>query len=187
MTSSGNDRILLATPQPRSGTRTDAVGGASADGEPCDVTEMSDTGGALVSAPESRFVVDALGSVLEGDAAASRASLAEGAEATSWAAVLRRLDVAGRALTLDAAIAPSGARAWSAHVAALAAGAGIDPLPSGTVDVLVAWSRGEGVPVQIDLTTDQVGAAPESESAWVAVLVLACLVDRSGFPPQVVA
>jgi hypothetical protein len=148
---------------------------------------MSDSGGALASAPESRFVVDALGSVLDGDGAAARGLLIAGAEATSWTAVLRRLDVAGRALALDAAIAPSGAPAWSVHVAALAASAGVDPLPPGVSEVLVAWSRGDGVPVQIDLTTDQVGAAPEADSAWVAALVLACLVDRSGFPPQVVA
>ncbi len=148
---------------------------------------MSDPGGALTSAPASRVVVEALGSVLDGDAATARDRLLAGAEATSWAAVLRRLDVAGRALTLDAAIAPSGARAWMAHVAALAAAAGVDPLPSGISDVLVAWSRGDGIPVQVDLTTDQVGVVPEAERAWAAMLVLACLVDRSGFPPQVVA
>lgn len=164
-----------------------AVGGASASGEPCHVAEMSDAGGALASAPESRVVVDALGSVLDGDGAAARGLLVAGAEVTGWAALLHRLDVAGRALALDAAIAPSAAPAWSVHVAALAASAGVDPLPAGTSEVLVAWSQGDGVPVQIDLTTDVVGAAPEAESAWAAVLVLAWLVDRSGFPPQVVA
>lgn len=148
---------------------------------------MSETGAALASGSESRFVVEALGSILEGQGSAAREGLVAGAGSTSWAAMLRRLDVAGRALALDAELAPTDVPAWSIHVAALAASAGVDPLPPGTADVLLAWSRGDGVPVQIDLTTDEVGVAPEGESAWVATLVLACLVERSGFPPQVVA
>lgn len=142
--------------------------------------------GARSSAPASRHVVDALGSVLDGDPVAAREQLVAGAEATSWAAMVHRLDVAGRALTLDAAVAPAGVQRWIADVATLAASVGVDPLPPGTPDVLAAWIRGDGVPVQIDLTTDEVAAASEAESAWAALLVLACLVDRSGFPPQVV-
>lgn len=148
---------------------------------------MSETGGALASGPESRFVVDALDAVLDGDGPAAHAGLAEGASVTSWADVLHRLDVAGRALALDADLDPDDASSWVAHVAALAGTAGVDPLPDGTADVLAAWCRGRGVPVAIDLTTGQVDHGPEPDRAWAAALVLAWLVERSGFPPQVVA
>lgn len=148
---------------------------------------MSETGGALASGPESRFVVDALDSVLDGAAASAHAELVAGAAATSWADVLHRLDVAGRALALDAALAPADAPRWAEHVAALAGAAGVQALPDGTGAILAAWSRGDGLPVAIDLTTEQVDPASEDERAWAAALVLAWLVERSGFPPQVVA
>lgn len=151
------------------------------------VTDMSETGGALASGPESRFVVDALGSVLGGHASTGRAELEAGAAATSWADVLHRLDVAGRALALDAAMTPGDALSAPAHVAALAATAGVDRLPRGTDHVLQAWCRGDGVPVGIDLLSGALDPEPDSERAWAATLVLAWLVDRSGFPPQVVA
>lgn len=148
---------------------------------------MSESGGALTSGPESRFVVDALDSVLDGDGAAARAELVTGAEATSWADVLHRLDVAGRALALDADLESSDAPVWAEHVAAVAGAAGVDRLPAGTAEILAAWCRGAGVPVAVDLTTGQVDAEPEADRAWAAALVLAWLVERSGFPPQVVA
>ena len=148
---------------------------------------MSEPGGALASGPESRFVVDAVGSILDGDGDAGRELLIAGAHVTSWAAVLHRLDVAGRALTLDAALVPADTAVWSEHVAALAASAHVDPLPSGIPDVLGAWSRNEGVPVAIDLRSEAVDLSPEDTRVWAAGLVLAWLVERSGFPPQVVA
>lgn len=148
---------------------------------------MSETGSALASGPESRFVVDALGSVLEGRCAEARDELVAGAALTSWADVLHRLDVAGRALAFDAALEPCDVDTDAARVAALAATCGVDPLPAGTAQILDAWCRGDGVPVSIDLITDQVDSEPESDRAWAAALVLAWLVDRSGFPPQVVA
>ncbi len=143
--------------------------------------------GALASGPESRFVVDALSSVLDGHGPAGRDELAAGAAATSWASVLHRLDVAGRALALDARLAPDDVPVAIARVAALAATAGIDHLPSGTGAILQAWVRGDGVSVGIDLTTDRVDIEPEAERAWAATLVLAWLVEDSGYPPQVVA
>lgn len=143
--------------------------------------------GALASGPESRFVVDALSSVLDGQGPAGRAELVAGADATSWASVLHRLDVAGRALALDADLAPAEVPTASARVAALAAAAGVDPLPAGTAAILAAWSRGDGVSVDIDLTNDRVAVEHEADRAFAAALVLAWLVEHSGYPPQVVA
>ena len=143
--------------------------------------------GALASGPESRFVVDALSSVLDGRGPDGRSELTAGADATSWAAVLHRLDVAGRALAFEAAIAPCDLPADTGRAATFAAARGVDPLPVGIDRILDAWCRGDGVPVTIDLTTGEVDVVPEPDRAWAATLVLAWLVDRSGFPPQVVA
>jgi hypothetical protein len=148
---------------------------------------MSEMEGALASGPESRFVVGALASVLDGHGPAGRDELVAGATATSWAAVLHRVDVAGRALALDAGLTPADAFHCAPHVAAFAAACGVNPLPAGTGATLEAWCRGDGVPVAIDLTTGQLDAEPEMSRAWAAALVLAWLVERSGFPPQVVA
>ena len=185
--SSGNDRILLAGGGSRRGPSEAPVGGGSARGEPCVVTEMSEKGAALASGPESRFVVDALDSVLDGRCADAQRLLDAGAAVTSWADVLHRLDVAGRALAFEAALRPCDLTADAARVAALAGACGVDPLPRGTAQVLEAWCRGSGVPVAIDLTTGEVDAVTDAGQAWAATLVLAWLVDRSGFPPQVVA
>jgi hypothetical protein len=148
---------------------------------------MSETGSALASGPESRFVVDALDSVLDGRCADARDELVAGATATTWADVLHRLDVAGRALAFDAALDAGDLTTDAARVAAFAASCGVDPLPAGTGQILGAWCRGDGVPVSIDLTSDEIDSAPEADRAWAATLVLAWLVDLSGFPPQVVA
>lgn len=152
-----------------------------------DVTDMSDAGGTLASGPESRFVVDALDAVLAGAGDVGRRHLADGASATGWAAVLHRLDVAGRALSLDAGLRPADAPACAAEVADLAAGSGVRSLPAGVAEVLAAWSRGRGVPVPIDLLEGSIDVVPEQDRAEAACLALAWLVDRSGFPPQVVA
>jgi hypothetical protein len=150
------------------------------------VTEMSDVGGVLAS-PESRYVIDAVGSVLDGVAAGGHDCLTAGAAATSWAAVLHRLDVAGRALALDAGIEAADAPMLAADVASLALAARADPSPDGIDEVLAAWSDGRSIPVPIDLTSDAVDPVAEHERAFAGCLVLAWLVDRSGFPPQVVA
>jgi len=151
------------------------------------VTDLSGTGGTLASGPESRYVVDALGHLLDGDAPAARATLDAGAALTSWASVLHRLDVAGRALALDAGIEPVDAGRWSRQVESLAAGARAEPVPEGVAEVLAAWSAGRGVPVAVDLTAGTVDRVDEDERAFAAALVLAWLVEVSGFPPQVVA
>ncbi len=134
---------------------------------------MSEAAGALVNGPESRFVVAALEALLGGEADVARRALDDGAEATSWAAVAHRLDVAGRALTADDPDAGD-------HVAADADD------PQTVVGVFDAWLRGGGLPATIDLTRSQVGIDSERERAWVGLGVLASLVERSGFPPQVV-
>jgi hypothetical protein len=151
------------------------------------VTDLSDTSGTLASGPESRFVVDALGRLLDGDGSGVRDQLAAGAGATSWAAVLHRLDVAGRALALDAGLDPADAARWARRGEALATSARLDPVPAGLDQVVAAWSSGQGAPACIDLTTEAVDATPEDERALAACTVLAVLVDASGFPPQVVA
>jgi len=150
------------------------------------VTEMSDTGAALASGPESPFVVAAIGSILDGDAAAAHTHLLEGAQVTSWPAVLHRIDVAGRALAMDAELHPDHVPTWRTKVAELAHDAGLDAIPAAVGDVLAAWSRGEDVSVVIDLDRATVHV-DEDPRAWAAGLVLAWLVERSGFPPQVVA
>lgn len=150
------------------------------------VTEMSDTGPALVSGPEAPFVVAAIGSILDGDAAAGHDLLLRGAEATSWPAVLHRLDVAGRALAVDAELHPDHVPTWRTKVAELAHDAGLDAIPPAVGEVLAAWSRGEDVAVVIDLELAEVQVG-EDPRAWAAGLVLAWLVERSGFPPEVVA
>lgn len=149
------------------------------------VTDLSGTGGTLASGPESRYVVAAIGHVLEGSGSAGRASLDAGAARTSWAAVLHRIDVAGRALALDAGLDPADARRWSLQVAATADAAGCE-VPGGVDAVLAAWSAGEGVPVAIDLLAGSVDRLPEDDRAFAACLVLAWLVEVSGFPPEVV-
>lgn len=151
------------------------------------VTDLSGTGGTLASGPESRYVVDALGHLLDGDAPAARATLDAGAALTSWASVLHRLDVAGRAVALDAGIEPLDAGRLAAQVRSLAEDARAEPVPDGVAEVLAAWSAGKGVPVPIDLTADVVDEVAEDERAFAATVVLAWLVDVCGFPPQVVA
>lgn len=153
---------------------------------PPPVTDLSDVG-TLASGPESRHVVEALGHLLDGDAPAARRRLGAGADETGWAAVLHRLDVAGRALAVDAGLRPDDAPACAGEVAVLAAAAGVDPLPPGIAEVLAAWTRGGGVPVAVDLDRGEVDLVPEADRAFAACLALAWLVDRSGFPPQVVA
>lgn len=148
---------------------------------------MPDAGGTLASGPESRFVVDALDAVLAGAADVGRQTLLHGASATGWAALLHRLDVAGRALALDAGLRPADAPACAAEVAALAASSGVRNLPPGVTEVLASWSRGRGLPVPIDLSEGSIDVVPEPDRAEAACLALAWLVERSGFPPQVVA
>ena len=133
-------------------------------GEPSPVSDLSDAR-ALVNGPESRFVIEALEALEDGDDALAEASLAAGAVATSWAAVLRRLDVAGRALLADDPDATQQA-------------------PVGVV--IERWAAGEGVPASVDLTTGAVDARTDAERAWDGLAALGWLVARSGFPPQVV-
>jgi len=153
---------------------------------PQDVTDLSDVG-TLASGPESHHVVDALGAILDGEGEAARLHLEVGATVTSWATMLHRLDVAGRALALDAGLAPADAGPCALEVAFLAIGAGVRRLPAGIQDALAAWSRGEGLPATVDLATEQIDLVPDDQRALGACLAVAWLVDRAGFPPQVVA
>ena len=153
---------------------------------PSSVTDLSDLG-TVAGGPESRHVIDALGSLLDGDGEQGRRHLHQGAARTSWAAVLHRLDVAGRALAVDAGLSPADASVWAREAAELGATAGVDPVPACVEQVLAAWSGGQGLPVDVDLESGAADPVPEDERALSACLALAWLVDRSGFPPQVVA
>lgn len=136
------------------------------------MSELSEAAGALVNGPESRYVVTALEALLDGDGGAARDALERGAEITGWAAVTHRLDVAGRALVVDDPDGP---------VAPVA-----DTEPAVVAAVFDAWARGDGLPVSIDLTTGELGHGSDADRAWMGLGVLASLVERSGFPPQVV-
>ncbi len=133
----------------------------------------------LVNGPESGHVVDAVGALLDGRTWEAREALRTGAESSSWAAVLHRLDVAGRALVSDAA-ADEGA---DEVVAALAATEGTTPADR---DLLVRWRDGDGIAASIDLLNDEVELTDDHDRAWHALGLLAWLVDRAGFPAEVV-
>lgn len=140
---------------------------------------MSGSDGVLVNGPESPYVVAAVESLLDGDREAAREVIHDGARATSWAALAHRLDVAGRALAADvdddADVADVAERAATGDADADEARA-----------VLAAWRHGGGLAVAVDLTTGDVDVRPEADRVWSASRVLAQLVERSGFPAQVV-
>lgn len=135
---------------------------------------MSEPAGALANGPESRYVVVALDALLAGDEDRARQALDDGARATSWAAVTHRLDVAGRALAGDEEL-PGSPRPTV-----------VDTDPESVAAVFDAWLNGTGLSVTVDLTTGDVAPAAPEEQAWLGLVVLGSLLDRSGFPPQVV-
>lgn len=128
---------------------------------------------ALANGPESRFVVAAVNALLDGDVARARLRLIEGADAAGWNAVAHRLDVAGRALAgeLGADIGPL---LDEVDLVPEVLDTSIGPRREDTPSVLARWrdpqSGGE-------LSLDQV---------WPSLAVVAWLVERVGFPAEVV-
>ena len=139
------------------------------------VSEMSgSTRMTLRNGPESGFVVDAVDALLRHDAAAARMALISGAEATGWEAIAHRLDVAGRALAVDAGLRDG---PESDHVVLLP---DLDTSAWSEVhhdagDILSQWTSGEPAPTE-----------PPVDRVWPSLLLVAWLVDRAGYPAEVV-
>lgn len=149
------------------------------------VSELSDSSGAIRNGPESPYVVAVIDALLGGDSEGAAEALDSGAEATTWAAVLHRLDVAGRALAGDPELA-SVEIDWDDAADRL--GWHLTPAACRAAEAsLQEWAAGRGVAVSVDLTTDSVDARTDRERVWPAVVAVAWLVDRSGYPAQVVA
>lgn len=132
---------------------------------------------ALLNGPESRFVVEAIEAVLDGDLDAAVHLIGDGADRTSPATMAHRLDVAGRALARDDLT-----EGRSDQPLALP---GIE-LPATAERIWHAWADGRGLEASVDLLDDQVSSVDVGDQLVDALLVLTALVERSGFPPQVV-
>jgi hypothetical protein len=136
------------------------------------------TASPLENGPETPFVVEAVDALLRSDVVAARLALIEGAEATSWAAIAHRLDVAGHALAVDAGL----------HVPA-------DDDP-GRDEILLlpgldtsSWAADEGSAVAgliARWTTDDQPADLPLEQVWSTLVVVSWMVERAGFPAEVV-
>ncbi len=140
----------------------------------------------LASGPETPFVVDAVAGLLRGDRVAARIALLEGAEVAGWSAIAHRLDIAGRALAIDAGLwdPPGPAGNGSAQRGDIVVLPGLDT-SSGFTD-------GVGAPVAaaaevIHLWTTGDGSALPLDRIWPSLTVVAWLVERAGYPPEVVA
>lgn len=126
---------------------------------------------ALVRGPESRLVIEAVDALTRGERDTARTIVRKAVEAVGWQAVGHRLDVAGRNLTIDADISVDGPGV-------------VDALPE-----LIGchWvESGELYWVSAVLATWCEAGAVESDQLWSATLALAWLVDRAGFPAEVV-
>ena len=134
---------------------------------------MSEAGEfALANGPESRVVVGALDAILGDDADAAQATLLAGAEEVGWEAIAHRIDVAGRALAVDAGITPATIPDEIDLTPALRASF-LTSTADGIPDVLARWW---GAP----------DAPSEFGTVWPSLVMLAWLVDRAGFPAEVV-
>ncbi len=126
---------------------------------------------ALVRGPESRHVIEAVDALLRDDLGTARAIVRRGSETLGWRPVAHRLDVAGRNLVADADLGVDGPGV-------------IDALPE-----LIGchWiEAGELYWVSAVLVTWCEGGAIDHDQLWTALLALGWLVDRAGFPAEVV-
>ena len=135
----------------------------------------------LVSGPETPYVVDAVDGLLRGDRLAARLALLAGAEVAGWSAIAHRLDVAGRALAVDAGLwdPPDTTGGGSAQRGDIVVLPGLDTSTgfadeAATAEVIDRWTSG----AESSLPLDRI---------WPSLAVVAWLVDRAGYPPQVVA
>lgn len=146
------------------------------------VSEMSGSASSpLENGPETPFVVEAVDALLRSDVVAARLALIEGAEATSWSAIAHRLDVAGHALAVDA-----GLRVPDAH----------DDDRSGDDEILLlpgldtsSWAADQGntaAELIARWTTDDEPAELPLEQVWSTLVLVTWMVERAGFPAEVV-
>lgn len=146
-------------------------------------TDESAPGSPLANGPESRFVVEAIDAILRDDVVAARVALIEAAHLVGWPAVAHRLDVAGRALAVDAGFDgpdlahPERVDAFPSHDPDLDL-AELDSMArdhgaSHASDVYERWSAG----ADDDLPVAEV---------WASLNVVAWLVAQAGYPAEVV-
>ena len=128
----------------------------------------------LMNGPESAFVVEAVDAMLRRDLAAARKALVDGAEVTGWEAIAHRLDVAGHALAIDAGLQDDHG---NDHIVLLP-----------DLDTS-AWSTGRDDAIELltrwtsdDFRSDDVAV----DRVWASLAVLTWLVDRAGYPAEVV-
>ena len=128
----------------------------------------------LHNGPESSYVIDAVDAMLRRDVVAARLALIAGAEATGWEAIAHRLEVAGRALAVDAGLRDGHD---ADHIVLLPDldTSSWSQVRHDAADVLSRWIADE--PDADEAAVDRV---------WSALALVTWLVDRAGYPPQVV-
>ena len=127
----------------------------------------------LRNGPESCHVVDAIDALLREDVTAARAALIAGAEECGWPAVAHRLDVAGRALALDAGMR-SGGDDTIVVLPDLDTTGWLRPAAQDAPTILDRWA-----------SSDLEGELP-ADLVWSSLALVAWLVDRAGYPAQVI-
>lgn len=137
------------------------------------MSELSASADSLTNGPESPFVVDAVDAVLTGDATRARAALIEAAEVASWEAVAHRLDVVGRALALDAGLSDD-------------TGDDIVLLPDLDTSSWVGGDATDAAALLRRWSSAEAGDDLSTDLVWPSLAIVAWLVDRAGYPAQVV-
>ncbi len=136
---------------------------------------MSDSDDAkLANGPESAYVVRAIDAILRADVVSARLALIDAAELVGWAAVAHRLDVVGHALATDAGMTADSVPQELDLVPEVIAST-LASSNAGTHDLLARWCHG----------IEDVDALPVDE-VWPSLALVAWLVDRAGFPAEVV-
>lgn len=142
--------------------------------KPSVVPDMSGSASSpLENGPETPYVVAAIDALLRADVVGARLALIDGAEVTSWQALAHRLDVAGHALAVDAGLDVSGSddvvllpgldtSSWAEHH------------DDSAVALIARWTRG-----------DHAGGIP-LDHVWPSLSLVAWLVDRAGYPAEVI-
>ncbi|WP_436794344.1 hypothetical protein [Actinospongicola halichondriae] len=128
----------------------------------------------LENGPESRFVVQAIDAILRADIVSARLALIDAADLVGWAAVAHRLDVVGHALAADAGMTEGSVPDEIDLVPEVIAST-LASSTTGTHDLLARWCHG----------VDDVDALPLDE-VWPSLALVAWMVDRAGYPAEVV-
>lgn len=131
---------------------------------------MSDSE-ALVRGPESRLVIEAVDALLHDDIGAAGTIVRQGRDHVGWQALGHRLDVAGRNLVVDAGLSVDGPGV-------------VDALPE-LIGCRWIESR-ELYWVSAVLATWCEGGSVADDQLWPGLLALSWLVERAGFPAEVV-